>query len=578
MTPEQAAYLKTLEPPNPYWGGMGARELSVDPRDWYARHDPVIAQMLATGAPDSFSLLPYVTGPAYNQQQTGACVSASTCGLCSTDAKHFQDKWTVYHWLNLYHEAGGTGSNGVDTRLVLKICTDQGTPLAVGGRDFIIGSYDFITQAPGVFREEVKACIASGYPVTVALLLPSDFGWQSGQPSAGTTTGYHQVCAVAYDSDYVIILNSWGNEWSFAGAPRPGVGSVRWSFIEQSGLQNRYAYGYRTTYKGGITPPPTPPVVTSYQPNPVGSGKAFSIQGAHFDQGSLSVTFQGQALPVTGVNPDAIATQAPAVQQTTSGPVVVSAGGNATSGPPLTVQADTPIPPVKDTYLVSGRYTSERGEMPPPAGSHTTFSGATTPGDFLVLTVTKEAEPPPGLSVTGYSPNPVKAGASFVIQGQGFTGGNLTVLWQGAILTATRLSDAQIQATAPSAPTTATGPVTVRVEGATADGPPLTVQAGDTPPVGDIKVMVTGKPSQLRNTVSVICYTADKNGNSLPASVSGTVTGSQGVVQLMPQTTHGTQSPSIWTVQRPSPWGQPCQIVVTAAGTGGTSGVGTATG
>src|SRR6185369_4499664 len=149
--------------------------------------------------------------------------------------------------------------------------------------------------------------------------------------------------------DYLIFLNSWGN-WPGGGSPKPGIGSVRFDYLEKDGMQHNYCYSFRTTAKGGIIPPPpTPPVVTAYQPNPVKSAQPFSIQGAHFDQGSLSVTFQGQALPVTGVNPDAIATQAPAVQQTTSAPVVVSAGGNATSGPPLTVQADTPIPPISRT-------------------------------------------------------------------------------------------------------------------------------------------------------------------------------------------------------------------------------------
>lgn len=86
----------------------------------------------------------------------------------------------------------------------------------------------------------------------------------------------------------------------------------------------------------------------------------------------------------------------------------------------------------------------------------------------------------------------------------------------------------------------------------------------DPAPNGDIQVMVTVRPSGFRNTVSIIVYTADRQGHSFPASVNGTVTGSLGTVPLSGLTTHGTGGPSIWTVQRPAPWGEQCSVTVNA--------------
>ena len=357
------------------------------------------------------------------------------------------------------------------------------------------------------------------------------------------------------------------------------MGSILTAYCEANNFQQRYCYSY-TVAAVDVNPPPPPPqvTVTGYNPNPALSGARFSISGSNFDRGSPVITWQGHSLPVLGMNPDVLSTQAPVVTATQSGPVHVQSGPTGADGPPLTVQADV-APPVVKGATVAGRATGENVWQVQP---NTPYTMANPPGVVVNFsTVTQDGggpTPPPGLSVTGYSPNPVKAGASFTIQGQGFTGGNLTVSWQGQSLIASRLSDAQIQATAPSVASTASGPVTVRVEGASVDGPPLTVQAGDVQPGGDIKVMVTAKPSQFRNTVSVICYTADANGASLPCSVAGTVTGPKGSTSLWGQTTHGTSGPAIWSVARPADWGTPCQIVVNASGSGGTSGTGSTTG
>jgi hypothetical protein len=580
MTPKDVEFVKTLDPIPDHWGGLGATRLHVDPRDYDIRILPGVAEALAAGVPAAADLTGFIRGEVLNQGATGACVAFSTAHLCAMDTVIEGQAWPNINAPLMYSRAGGTGSNGVDSRLVLNQTVDDGAPLMAGGAVHPIKSYAFVPQQAGIFTDTIKAAVAAGYPCTLALLLPADFGWRSG--NAARTAGYHQVMICGYTADgYWIILNSWGPGWpGGGGSPHPGVGSILMSYCEMDGLQNRYCYVY-TVAAVDVNPPPPPPqvTVTGYNPNPALSGARFSIAGSNFDRGSPVITWQGFTLPVLGVNPDTLATQAPAITATQSGPVHVQSGPTGADGPPLTVQADLGPPPVKVSNVVGKASGDNVGQLQ----TNTPYTMANPPGVVVNFSqVTQDGGPPPPnqLSVTGYSPNPVKAGASFTIQGQGFTGGNLTVSWQGAVLTATRLSDAQIQAVAPSVAAPASGAVTVQVEGAFGTGPPLTVQPADVqpPPVGDIKVMVSAKPSQFRNTVSVICYTADKDGQSLPCSVSGTVTGSKGTTQLWGQTTHGTSGPAIWSIARPAEWGEPCQIVVTAAGSGGTSGTGTATG
>src|SRR5207253_9472035 len=225
LTDSLIRFLQGLEPVPPHFQGMGALRLHPDPRDHRLRDQPGVARVLAAGVPDSASLQQWVTGPPYNQGATGACVAASTCGACSIDTAHNQGHWDMFDWQSLYAAAGGTGQNGVDSRLVLSICEGQGTPLLRGGREQVVSNYAFVTQQPGTFREEIKACIAAGQPAVVALLLPSDFGTNSGHGSV--TSGYHQVVACAYDAAYVTILNSWGSWWG-----QNGIGSILWDYLE----------------------------------------------------------------------------------------------------------------------------------------------------------------------------------------------------------------------------------------------------------------------------------------------------------------------------------------------------------
>lgn len=508
MTPEQFEYLKTLAPPPPHWGGLGATPLSLDPRDFDIRRLPGVAEALAAGVPVAVDLTGFIRGEILNQGQTGACVAFSTAHLCSIDEVIEGQPWPSVNAPLMYSRAGGTGSNGVDSRLVLSQVLESGAPLVSGGAIHPVKSYAFVPQEPGLFTNTIKAALAAGYPVVLALLLPTDFGWRSG--SGAVSQGYHQICLVGYTADgYWLFVNSWGAGWP-GNSPHPGVGSILTSYVESNNFQQRYAYCYTVAGAdaGPPPPPPPPPVrVTGYQPNPVPSQGQLSIQGAAFDQGSLAVTWQGQSLPILGMNPDVIATRAPQVTSTQSGPVHVTVGNGSADGPALTVTAEpTPIPIPKPDPI----------PIPVPPVNQRVLTGRAEGTNVASLKEGDSLSLGPGitLQITQISPNPT--------------------------------------------PNPDPNP-----------NPNPDPNPNPSPQPGGIKVLLTTKPSQLRNTVSVIAYTTDTNGNSLPASVNGEVVGSQGTVILDGKTTHGSASPAIWAgVKRPSAWGEPCQVTVRAFGNG----------
>lgn len=101
-----------------------------------------------------------------------------------------------------------------------------------------------------------------------------------------------------------------------------------------------------------------------------------------------------------------------------------------------------------------------------------------------VKTITDgDTEPPPPpdiLTVSGYSANPVKSGQVFQVLGSGFNSENFEVEWSGQILKRRRVSTTVIEATAPDVTMLTVSLVNVRVEGATATGPSLTVKPADT--------------------------------------------------------------------------------------------------
>lgn len=262
---DQQTFLSQQAPAHPDWGGTGAVYRPPDPEDRSMLLLPGIAQGVHAGV-SAASLLQYVTGPSYNQGPTSACVAASSAGVGSIDAAMNGQAWPEFSWQTLYAENGGTGQNGVDSQAVLKDIIANGLPKADGTRVKELATYLWAPQTPGLFRQTLLAALAAGHVCTLALLLPSQFGWNS---AGARTQGYHQVVLAAGDPTWAIILNSWGDQWPSDGAPRGGLGRIPWNYIEADNLQNGYAFAYLTTrLQIGPAPPLPPPGPVPLPPVP----------------------------------------------------------------------------------------------------------------------------------------------------------------------------------------------------------------------------------------------------------------------------------------------------------------------
>lgn len=284
-------WIQSLAPPDPAWKGLGGSELISRPSDW----PMILLPHVADALPKVFA--PTTMAPffrqAYDQGQTGACVAASSSGLSSIDGLIDQNRWQMFDWRKVYTDNGGTGQNGVDSRQVLEYLKNNGTPLLNGaGSVKVVGSYLFAPRVPGAFRQTLQAALTARQPFVVALLLPQNFGWDSG---GAVTSGYHQVEGLGGDDTWCEIGNSWGDNWGQAGR-----GRIAWDYLEASNLQNGYCYAY-TVSPIVLNPQPNPNPNPPPPPPPPPPGQfGFAVQPNRY--GALAVVIvklvgpQGQAL------------------------------------------------------------------------------------------------------------------------------------------------------------------------------------------------------------------------------------------------------------------------------------------
>lgn len=238
--------------------GTGALYREPDARDWQLILLPEVQAALPE-LPGSFMVLPMAAVQVkYNQGARPSCVSESECGAKSIE--DFQDTsiWNRYDATELYRACGGNGMNGIFTDAALRYAVGTGLLVAGSQRRFKLASYLFAPQVAGDFRRTLAAALVASGPCVVAMLLPSIFGWNSGE---SPTSGYHQMCLVGYeglgDGDYAVFLNSWGEGWGNQGFCR-----IAWRYLEMNGnFQNRYVYAYRMVdfIDKGTIPVPTPP-------------------------------------------------------------------------------------------------------------------------------------------------------------------------------------------------------------------------------------------------------------------------------------------------------------------------------
>jgi hypothetical protein len=105
---------------------------------------------------------------------------------------------------------------------------------------------------------EVKAQLAAGFPVLVALATDSHFtglGREQVWRERGSPASFHAVALVGYDDARRAfrLINSWGREWG-----TDGYGWVDYDFFRQVTREGYVAAAFRSQAATAPTPPPTP--------------------------------------------------------------------------------------------------------------------------------------------------------------------------------------------------------------------------------------------------------------------------------------------------------------------------------
>ena len=290
------------------------------------------------------------------------------------------------------------------------------------------------------------------------------------------------------------------------------------------------------------------PAIGSLSPIAGPEGTTVEISGTSFGamQGTSTVTFNGTGAAPTGWSSTSITVTVPA--GATTGPVVVTVGGEASNGVSFAVGSDPVISglnpdsgPAGTTVEITGaNFGASQGT------STVEFNGAgATPSNWSDTSITVAV---PGNATTGpvvvtvdgtasnavtFSVKPVVGGlsrvsgpegATVVITGTGFgaSQGTSSVTFNGAGTTPTSWSDTSITVTVPA--NAATGDVVVTVDGTVSDGVSFTV----TPAIGSLSpiagpegatVEITGTSFGAMQGTSTVTF----NGTgATPTSWSGT--------------------------------------------------------
>lgn len=264
-------FLKKLPKPDPNkTKGMGALFRPDDPRDYHLELIPGIPEALAAGVPASYMTIQVADMPfIYDQNGYGACVAYSCCGAKSIEDFYDVKKWNNYDAYQLYTACGGTGPNGIFADDALDYMKNTGCLEPTTNSRWRISSYAFAPRYANEWRQTLAAALVASGPCVVAMLIPSQFGWDS---NSVMTTGYHQMCLVGYeglgDDDYAVFLNSWGNWWANKGFCR-----VKWGYLEGLNFQGKHVYGYKlidaTDYIPEPDPDPTPIPIPDPNSTPV---------------------------------------------------------------------------------------------------------------------------------------------------------------------------------------------------------------------------------------------------------------------------------------------------------------------
>lgn len=213
--------------------------------------------------PNSVRLV-WVPG-AFNQGDLGSCVSNAVnqaVRFCRIKQRKLYD-FPLSRLFNYYNSRRMRGWQDWDTGAYIR----DGIKSAVrfGSLDEKLWPYDtakFAQQPPDsvysqalndqalVYRrldntnlQELKACLAEGYPFVFGFTIYNDFAWNDPHgvvnlPGRGTyAIGGHASLSVAFDdgSQRFQFLNSWGREWGIMGR-----GTIPYTYLTDPNLANDF--------------------------------------------------------------------------------------------------------------------------------------------------------------------------------------------------------------------------------------------------------------------------------------------------------------------------------------------------
>lgn len=198
------------------------------------------------------------------------------------------------------------------------------------------------------------------------------------------------------------------------------------------------------------------PTISSISPNPGGIGQSVTISGTNFGS-SGSVTFNGVTASTTNWTSTAIIATVPV--GATTGNVVVTSGGNSSSGFPFTLNNG----PVNYVYDDLGRLAAVMD-----ANGNAAEYSYDAVGNILSISRFNSTQ----ISVINFTPESGLVGTSVTINGTGFstTASQNTVKFNGLAATVSSATNTQIQVTVPTAATTGTMSVTSPNGTATSSG------------------------------------------------------------------------------------------------------------
>jgi hypothetical protein len=260
------------------------------------------------------------------------------------------------------------------------------------------------------------------------------------------------------------------------------------------------------TYPSSVAIPNSiPPAITALSASSEYIGAPVTVNGFYFGdtQGTSTVKFNGISAPVTNWSNTSIQVVVPV---TTSGPVVVNVNGASSNSMNFAVIVPTISNVVPNTGTVGMAVTimgSNFGDAYNPATMSVLFNGVATPptswsNTIIQATVPSTTSGPVIVRVDGVNSNPLNftvtipaisglaptsgyMGSEVTINGSGFGAaynpGTMSVSFNDVAATPISWSDTRIRTTVPS---TATGPVVVRISSVTSNSATFTVMPNET--------------------------------------------------------------------------------------------------